>query len=89
MFRFHFLQGDESTKAFYRRLSSKLTKSIALAKKQHFATLFETKPLNPKSSWEIIQSVLPTVKLKSSSAEKNKLLDQKAIADFFNNFFLQ
>ena len=36
-------------------------------------------------------SVLPTAKVKSSAAEdfidKNKLLDQKTIADLFNNFF--
>ena len=41
---------------------------------------------------EIFRSVLPTAKVKSSAAEdfidKNKLLDQKAIADLFNDFFL-
>ena len=91
MFRSHFLQGDENEKASYCKFSNKSTKSIALAKKQHFAILLETKKLNPKSAWEITRSVLPNAKVKSSAAEefinKNELLDQKAIADLFNNFF--
>ena len=53
--------------------------------------MLETKKLNPKSAWEIIRSVLPTAKVKSSAAEdftdKHELLDQKAIADLFTNFF--
>ena len=69
MFRSHFLQQNENKKASYRKFSNKLTKSFALAKKQHFATLLETKKLNPKSAWEIIRSVLPTAKVKSSAAK--------------------
>ena len=91
MFCSHFLQGDENEKTSYRKFTNKLTKSIALAKIQHFVTLLETKKLNPNSAWEIIRSVLPTAKVKSSAAEdfinKNKSLDQKSIADLFNNFF--
>ena len=78
MFRFHFLQEGENKKASCRKFSNKLIKLIALAKKQHFATLLETKNLNPKSAWEIILSVLPTAKVKSSATEhfidKNKFL---------------
>ena len=53
--------------------------------------MLETKKLNPKSAWDIIRSVLPTAKVKSSAAEdfidNNKLLDQKTIANLFHNFF--
>ena len=91
MFHSHFLQ-EENEKASYHKFSNKLTKSIALPTKQHFVILLETKKLNRKSAWKIIRSVLPTAKVKSSAAEdfidKNKLLDQKAIADLFTNFFL-
>ena len=53
--------------------------------------MLETTKLNPKSTRKIIRSVLPSAKVKSLATEdfidKNKLLDQKAIAKFFKNFF--
>ena len=68
MFRSLFLRGDENERASYRKFSNNLTKSTALAKKQRFAALLETKKLNCKSTWEIIRSVLSTAKVKSSAA---------------------
>ena len=91
MFCSHFLLRDKNGKASYRKFLNKFTKSIAIAKKQHFATLLETKKLNPKSTWEIIRSVLPAAKVSLQQPKilltKNELLDQKVIAYLFNNSF--
>ena len=92
MYYSHFLQGDENEKT-YRKFSNKLTKSITLGKKQHFATLLETKKLNPKATREIMGTEFPTATVQSSAAkdfiDKNELLDQKAAADLLTIFFIQ
>ena len=43
-----------------RRLSNKLNKTIASAKKGYYAKILDKNKHNVKKTWQILQSVLPT-----------------------------
>ena len=60
MFRPLFLLGNNSEKTFYRKYSNKLSKIIALSKKNHFSSTLDKAKNDPKKTWDLIRYVLPT-----------------------------
>ena len=94
MFRPLFLLGNNSEKTFYRKHSNKLNKIIALSKNNHFSSTLDKAKNDPKKTWDLIRSVLPTKTDGATSiigrfeAECNSI-DPITVTNCFNNFFVQ
>ena len=92
MFRPLFLLGNNSEKTFYRKCSNKLNKIIALSQKNHFSSTLDKAKNDPKKTWDLIRSVLPTKTNGATSvvghfeAECNSI-DPLTVTNCFNNFF--
>ena len=51
--------GNDSEERKFQRLSNKLSKTIAFAKKRYFTKILDKNKHNVKKTWQILQSELP------------------------------
>ena len=88
MFKSLFLSGNDSKKRKFRKLSNKLNKTIAFAKKGYFSKILCRNKHNAKKTWQILQSVLPTATNKLPAITINEQKDPKTVVNSFNLSFL-
>ena len=87
----HYIFGSINEKLYYNKYSNLLTKVKNLAKKFYYHQKLDDYSNNPKKTWEILHTLLPS---KSNSTAPNSIIvnnsclnDPTDIAEEFNNHF--
>ena len=90
LFKTRYVNGNNSQKSFYKQYLDKLTKIKTISKKLYFEKELHLNRDNPKKTWDIIKTLLPS---KSKSCNNTQNLHDIAFdnlakqAEQFNEFF--
>ena len=71
LFKTHFVNGNNSQKSYYKQYLNRLTKIKTISKKLYFEKEFHNNRDNPKKTWDIIKTLLPSM---SKSCNKTQNL---------------
>ena len=90
LFKTHYVNGNNSQKSYFKQYLNKLTKIETISKKLYFEKELHLNRDNPKRTWDIIKTLLPS---KSKSYNDTQDLHDIAFdsvakqAEQFNEFF--
>jgi len=70
LYRTHFLDGNETQKAYYKKFSNNLTKIKKTCKKVLLSKTISVNKYDLRKTWQLINSALPTKKSKTTVAAK-------------------
>ena len=83
LYKSHFLNGNDAQKSHYRQFSNKLTKIRERAKKSYFKKQLLQSKKDPRKTWQLINSVLPTNKSKKAETPNRLIVDNREVTDKF------
>ena len=83
LYKSHFLNGNDTQKSHYRQFSNKLTKIRERAKKSYFKKQLLQSKKDPRKTWQLINSVLPTNKSKKAETPNRLIVDNREVTDKF------
>ena len=90
LFKMHYVNGNNSQKSYYKQYLNKLTKIKTISKKLYFEKEFHLNRDNPKKTWDIIKTLLPSNSKSCNNTQNlhNIAFDNLAkLAEQFNEFF--